>query len=278
VNEHVREVPCFGGRVTVRASGTGATGFAAPAALVLAEALLLRVHARLSCFDAGSELSRLNDDERDEVRAGPLVLRFAAAVAPAGWLSGGLVDATVGSPGGAGRWPLVGLDLPRRSVRRPPGVRMDSGGLAKGLAADLVTERLAGHASYAVECLGDLRVGGTEAQPRRVRVADPFGGEAPVAVLRVARGAVATSGTTRRTGHLIDPRHRRAGRHRDRAGDRACAHRPRGGGARQGRAPGRPRGGGPASAPRRRDRHALGDGGRASPEVVPAEAPEGVTT
>jgi FAD:protein FMN transferase len=206
VNEHVREVPCFGGRVTVRASGTGATGFAAPAALVLAEALLLGVHARLSCFDAGSELSRLNDDERDEVRAGPLVLRFAAAVAPAGWLSGGLVDATVGSPGGAGRWPLVGLDLPRRSVRRPPGVRMDSGGLAKGLAADLVAERLAGHASYAVECLGDLRVGGTEAQPRRVRVADPFGGEAPVAVLRVARGAVATSGTTRRTGHLIDPR------------------------------------------------------------------------
>jgi FAD:protein FMN transferase len=206
VNEHVREVPCFGDRVTVRASGTGATGFAAPAALVLAEALLLRVHARLSCFDAGSELSRLNDDERDEVRAGPLVLRFAAAVAPAGWLSGGLVDATVGSPGGAGRWPLVGLDLPRRSVSRPPGVRMDSGGLAKGLAADLVAERLAGHASYAVECLGDLRVGGTEAQPRRVRVADPFGGEAPVAVLRVARGAVATSGTTRRTGHLIDPR------------------------------------------------------------------------
>jgi thiamine biosynthesis lipoprotein len=206
VTEHVRDVPCFGGQVTVRASGTGATGFAAPAALVLAEALLVRVHARLTCFDAGSELSRLNDDERHEVPASPLVRRFAAAVAPAGWLSGGLVDATVGSPGGAGSWHLVGVGLTSRSVRRPPGVRLDSGGLAKGLAADLVAERLAGHPSYAVECLGDLRVGGTEARPRRVRVADPFGGEAPVALLHVTDGAVATSGTTRRAGHLIDPR------------------------------------------------------------------------
>jgi thiamine biosynthesis lipoprotein len=85
-------------------------------------------------------------------------------------------------------------------------VRLDSGGLAKGLAADLVAERLAGHASWAVECLGDVRVGGAEGRPRPVQVADPFGGGAPVATLRVVAGAVATSGTTCRTGHLIDPR------------------------------------------------------------------------
>jgi FAD:protein FMN transferase len=39
-----------------------------------------------------------------------------------------------------------------------------------------------------------------------VRVADPFGGDAPVATLPVVEGAIVTSGTTRRTGHLIDPR------------------------------------------------------------------------
>jgi len=206
VTEHVREAPCFGGRIVVRAAGTGMSGLAAPAALVVAVAILRRVHDRLSCFDDGSELSRLNRDDRPEVPAGALLRRFAAAVAPVGWMSGGLVDATVGSPAGLGEWRAVGVDDPSRSVRRPAGVRLDSGGLAKGLAADLVAERLTGHASWAVECLGDVRVGGTEGRPRPVQVADPFGGDAPVATLPVVEGAIATSGTTRRTGHLIDPR------------------------------------------------------------------------
>jgi thiamine biosynthesis lipoprotein len=39
-------------------------------------------------------------------------------------------------------------------------------------------------------------------------VTDPFGGEEPVAILGLRSGAVATSGTTRRRGHLIDPRTR----------------------------------------------------------------------
>jgi thiamine biosynthesis lipoprotein len=199
VTERVRTLDCFGGQVSVRAAGTGATGLEPPAALVVTEALLRRIHAQLTCFDADSALSRVNEDPRTVVPAGPLVRRLAAAVAPAGRLSGGLVDATL-----RGDW--EGVSAGAEVVVRRPGVRLDSGGLAKGMAADMVAARLAGHASFSVDCMGDLRVGGGAGRPRPVRVADPFGGEEPVATVRIRDGGVATSGTSRRRGHLLDPR------------------------------------------------------------------------
>ncbi|HEX8102658.1 MAG TPA: FAD:protein FMN transferase [Solirubrobacteraceae bacterium] len=202
MTEAARIVPCFGGRVAVRAAGTGAQ-----AALVLAEADLRRIHAALTLFEPDSELSRLNADPRPAVVASPIVVALAAAVERAARLSGGLVDATVGSVAAPPRaWRLVGTDLARRAVVRPAGVRIDPNGLAKGLAADIVAARLAAHDSFAVDCLGDLRVGGTAGRARPVRIADPFGGDEPVHTLRLRDGAVATSGTTRRPGHLLDPR------------------------------------------------------------------------
>ena len=93
-------------------------------------------------------------------------------------------------------------------ARRPPGLAIDSGGLAKGLFADLIAERMRG--SFAVDCGGDLRFGGA---PRRLEVTDPFGGS-PLHVFEVRDGAVATSGIGRRSWldargrpahHLLDP-------------------------------------------------------------------------
>ena len=88
--EHARTVEVFGGRVTLRGAGREA-----PFALAVAEALLRRMHAALTRFDARSELCRLNADPRATVPASALVRRLAAAVPYAGALSGGLVDATV---------------------------------------------------------------------------------------------------------------------------------------------------------------------------------------
>ena len=94
--------------------------------------------------------------------------------------------------------------------RARPGVRFDSGGLAKGLFADLLAERLQDHRSFAVDCGGDLRFTGP---PRRLEVADPFGGK-PVHVFELETAAVATSGVGRRSWlgpdgrpahHLLDP-------------------------------------------------------------------------
>jgi len=95
-------------------------------------------------------------------------------------------------------------------IHRPPGLALDSGGLAKGLCADLLAADLAHERAFAVECAGDLRVGGT---PRRVHVASPFGGP-PLHTFRLADAAAATSGIGRRSWldahgrpahHLLDP-------------------------------------------------------------------------
>jgi thiamine biosynthesis lipoprotein len=116
-------------------------------------------------------------------------------------------------PDPAACWRLVDVDERHPTVRRPPGVRIDSGGLGKGLAADLVAGSLTGRPSFAVDCAGDLRIGGTAGLPRPIDVRDPWGGD-PVHRLLVTSGAVATSGITARAWldahgrprhHLIDP-------------------------------------------------------------------------
>ena len=157
MSEHARTVEVFGGRVALLGAGREA-----PLALAVAEALLRRMHAALTRFDPRSELCRLNDDSRPTVPASALVRRLAAAVPYAGALSGGLVDATVeptfapertapdgrSAPGDARSAADDGRRCPstREAVSRPPGVALDSGGLGKGLAADLVADRLRGAA------------------------------------------------------------------------------------------------------------------------------------
>jgi thiamine biosynthesis lipoprotein len=235
------EFDCFGGRVEVRAAGPGAR-----AALEAARARLLDAHRRLSRFDPGSELSRLNRDPQRAVPASPLLRRLALAVHQAGALSGRLVDGTllreieragyaasidaaplpwseapaappVTSPAGPSEradWAAVAIDEAVGTVIRPPGVKIDGGGLAKGLLADLVGADLARFRSFAVECCGDLRLGGTGGRERAILVSDPCGGE-PLEELRLRQGAVATSGTSRRSWlgpdgrpahQIIDPR------------------------------------------------------------------------
>jgi FAD:protein FMN transferase len=220
---------CFGGTVELRAA------HADPG---LARDLLERgrttareVHATLTRFSPDSELSRLNADPRSLVPASPLLRRFAEAVVSAGRLSAGLVDATVldaviaagydrhWSPGVAmapaeeatrplGDWSSVRVE--GDAIVRPPGVHLDSGGLGKGLAADLIADVLAPCRSWVADCGGDLRLGGTAGLLRPVEIRDPLDRERVLTLLKLRNGAVATSGTTRRRWddghHLIDPR------------------------------------------------------------------------
>jgi thiamine biosynthesis lipoprotein len=99
------------------------------------------------------------------------------------------------------------------TVTRPPGLSLDSGGIAKGLAADRIAATLADHTTFAVDCCGDLAIGGAAGTPRIVGVADPFS-DGVLASLAVTRGGVATSGIGRRSWrgpdgmpahHLLDP-------------------------------------------------------------------------
>jgi thiamine biosynthesis lipoprotein len=241
-----RRFECFGAEVAVHVGGPGPEGEPPEDAAERVRASLLDAHARLSRFLPDSELSALNGDPRETVPVGDLLLRFVTAAIEAAEITGGLVDPTVldaleragydrslrgvpgihlthalaarrgrrpAAPNPAADWRRIRVDSAARAVTRPSGVRLDSGGVGKGLAADLTAELLRGHATYAVDCAGDLRIGGSACAPRRVLVEDPFTG-APLDEVDVADGAVATSGLRRRiwagrdglpAHHLLDP-------------------------------------------------------------------------
>jgi FAD:protein FMN transferase len=234
VRESRTSFPCFGGRVTIAAS-------VGQRELIALRVLLERWHRRFTRFEPTSELSVLNADPRERVRVSPVMACFAAAAIEAAERTDGLVDPTLvdeieaagytgdlGEPVDLGlaparkpatphpdrRWREVHVDPMTCTVTRPPGVRLDSGGIAKGLFADLVAGRLARAGSFAIDCCGDVRVGGRDGLPRPVLVDDPFLRGAALHEFRVTDGGVATSGIARRSWmgadgfpmhHLLDP-------------------------------------------------------------------------
>jgi thiamine biosynthesis lipoprotein len=242
-DERTDTFACFGGLCSVHV--TGAAGArSAEEALRAARAQLLDWHARFSRFEPDSELSRLNSDPRTRVPVSPTMARLAAAVCDAGERTGGLVDGTLVAellaagyasdiePGLAlgdalaiaparrsagcsplAAWRTLRLDPTRSTLTRAPGVRLDSGGLAKGLFADALARDLSEHAAFAVNCAGDLACGGRERATRPIHVESPFDGSV-LHTFQLRAGAAATSGIGRRAWldargrpchHLLDP-------------------------------------------------------------------------
>ena len=170
--------------------------------------------------------------------------RLAATAREAAERTGGLVDATLAAelaqagyggelpprcrsaspwrwrrrarpPGSAParRWERLEGDEAAGLVRRPPGLALDSGGLAKGMFADELAATLGAHRSFAIDCAGDLAIGGAADLARVVEVESPFDGEV-LHRFDPAHGGVATSGIGRRSWlgadgrpahHLLDP-------------------------------------------------------------------------
>ena len=242
--EHQRSFELFGTSVRILAGGEPAEGAPPPElAIAAAEAVLRACHLELSRFDPDSELSHLNADPEPARLSSRLTAGAVAAAIHAAERSGGLVDPTlIGALEAAGyaesRRNAIPASLadalraapPRRAaapshgalwrtvfaagreIRRPPGVRLDLGGTAKGFAADRAAASLAGQGAFAVDAGGDIVLGGVDEMPRRVTVAHPLD-DRPALEFDLAAGAVATSGIgTRiwRTGpgfahHLLDP-------------------------------------------------------------------------
>jgi thiamine biosynthesis lipoprotein len=234
---------CFGGASVVLVDGAGPAG-TAEEAMTAATGQLLAWHAQFSRFTTDSELSRLNDDPRERVPVSPIMARFLAAVLDAATLTGGLVDATLlnaieeagykqdrlraslalplalalapprecGGPAPDERWRRLAVDLEAGEVTRPPGLRIDGGGIVKGLCADLLGEMLEEHDGYVVDCEGDLRIGGTAGLERLFEVTAPFDGSV-LHEFAVTDGGIATSSITKRSWldrgrpahHLLDP-------------------------------------------------------------------------
>jgi thiamine biosynthesis lipoprotein len=234
--------PCFGSTCSVFVIADAQAD--ATLAVAGARRQLLGWHERFTRFEPTSELMLLNQDPRWEVPVSPLMARFVDAVLNAAELTEGLVDATLLTelqdagyrddlPGGvslrkalrlapprkparpspAARWRSLSVDLDANVVWRPPGLKLDSGGLAKGLFADVLAGSLDGHRSFAVECAGDLRLGGRGAGPRTVLVESPFDGQV-LHTFALRDCGVATTGIGKRSWlderghpahHLLDP-------------------------------------------------------------------------
>jgi FAD:protein FMN transferase len=113
-------------------------------------------------------------------------------------------------PQPCGRWTEV--QVCQGAVRLPPEVGLDLGGIAKGWTVDLAAaEALDAGLGWAVVAAGgDLAIVG-DAPVLEIPIEDPETLERPMATLRLARGALATSSVAKRswgTGlhHVIDPR------------------------------------------------------------------------
>ena len=225
------------------AMGTSVRLLAAPGApLEDARALIEDLEARLTRFDSASELSVLNADPRETVPASR-TLRDAVRSAIAGAAAtDGLVDPTLlgavvragydrslvghpranlrevlaaapeprpASPPPAVVWRRIHIDDDAGTITRPPGVKLDLGGSAKGLAADFAAELLAPYGACAADLGGDLRVHGVH----EVLVPNPVL-RMPAEVIELRDDAVATSGIDKRlwwdaggrpAHHLLDP-------------------------------------------------------------------------
>jgi thiamine biosynthesis lipoprotein len=242
--EHRHTFDCFGGRCTVIVADAARSADAAAAA-AMARRALLAWHQRFSRFDPHSELSGLNCDPATTVAVTPLMRRVIEAALRAARDTGGLVDFTLAdeielagyahhfdgegadlratlaaapprapaAPHPDQRWRRVTLDPRTGTVRRPPGLRIDVGGIAKGVFADELATMLEGFDAYVLDCAGDIRVGGRAGAVRPVHIAGAVGTER-LHTVALRSGAVATSGISRRSWigpdgrpghHLLDP-------------------------------------------------------------------------
>ncbi len=248
MSEHDVTFDAMGSHVRLLIGEPGPGMAPAPAAADRAREFIVGFDAALSRFKPDSELSALNADPRKCVPASELLRAAVKAGLTAAERSGGLVDPTLAdeiesagyvasragvpgaplavalgeaparhpaSPNPAARWRRFEVDDAAGTISRPPGVRFDTGGAGKGLAADLLAAQLRGYSRFIVDCGGDIRIGGADAlvNAYEVHVEHPLTGER-AHVLRLGTGGVATSGLNvriwrdangRYAHHLLDP-------------------------------------------------------------------------
>ena len=248
MSEHDLTFDAMGSHVRFLIGEPGPEMAPAAEAAERARRFVIEFDAALSRFKPDSELCALNADRRERVPASALLRQAVRAGVQAAERSGGLVDPSlvreiesagyVESRAGmaglplaealptapprhpaaanpAAHWRRFEIDDEAGEIVRPPGLRFDTGGTGKGLAADLVAASLRGYSRFIVDCGGDIRIGGAAAlaDPYEVFVENPLSGDR-AHVLRLGCGGVATSGLNvriwrgadgRYAHHLLDP-------------------------------------------------------------------------
>ena len=206
--------------------------------LRIVRALFDEWEAALSRFIPDSELSKLNAQAGNPVPVSDLLYDVLATALTAAQATRGVFDPAMldqlvqlgydrtfdalpaerpapiipGEPGGG--WRGIRVDTIRRRVTLPAGVKLDFGGIAKGMAVDaaLASLRESGITPDLVNAGGDLAVVGLPPGEEQWQLSVP--GRDRFWSIPLRRGAVATSGIARRhwkqgntlRHHLLDPR------------------------------------------------------------------------
>jgi thiamine biosynthesis lipoprotein len=192
----------------------------------------------LSRFLPESELSQLNQHAGTPVAVSDLLYHVLATALNAAQATQGVYDPAMldqlvqlgydrtfddlpavrfepiipGEPGGG--WRGIRVDPIRRRVSLPAGIKLDFGGIAKGMAVDAALEQLRqnGVSPVLVNAGGDLAVLGLPPAEEHWQISIP--GRDQFWTIPLRQGAIATSGIARRhwwqgqtlRHHLLDPR------------------------------------------------------------------------
>lgn len=190
-----------------------------------------------SRFLPESDITRLNNAEGTPVKVNPLTAKLVSEMLAARVITDGEYDPTIlpkllaegyaasrVNPSNitvlpaSARWPIetTGTTIQDDIVTLPIGVTLDSGGIGKGIAADVLATMALEQGALGVlaEIGGDVRIGGTppDGGHWRIDIEDPFVESGSIARVNLVDGAVATSSTLKRTwdidgrpaNHLID--------------------------------------------------------------------------
>jgi thiamine biosynthesis lipoprotein len=190
-----------------------------------------------SRFLPGSDITRLNNAEGVAVAVNPLTAKLVSEMLAARTLTDGEYDPTIlpkllaegyaasrVNPSNitvlpdSARWPIetTGTTIQDNIVTLPIGVTLDSGGIGKGIAADVLATMALEQGALGIlaEIGGDIRIAGTppDGSHWRIDIEDPFVESRPIARVNLIDGAVATSSTLKRTwdidgrtaNHIID--------------------------------------------------------------------------
>jgi len=204
----------------------------------IVRALFSEWEQALSRFIPESELSQLNQQAGTPVAVSDLLYDVLATALTAARATEGVFDPAMldqlvqsgydrtfddlpavrfdpiipGEPGG--RWRGIKVDPIRRHVTLPAGIKLDFGGIAKGMAVDAALERLrqSGAGQAMVNAGGDLAVLGLPPAADQWPVAVP--GRDRFWSIPLISGAVATTGIAHRhwwqgntlRHHILDPR------------------------------------------------------------------------
>ncbi|MEO8973357.1 MAG: FAD:protein FMN transferase [Ktedonobacteraceae bacterium] len=206
--------------------------------LQIVQTLFAEWEQTLSRFLPESELSRLNQQPGSAVVVSDLLYKVLTTALDAAQATQGLYDPALleqlvrlgydrtfdelpfvcytplypGEPGGG--WRGIRVNQTRHSVTLPAGIKLDFGGIAKGMAVDAALERLSQNRinTALVNAGGDLAVLGLPPVVEHWPIAVP--GREQHWTIPLLRGAIATSGIAHRQWwqgdklqhHLIDPR------------------------------------------------------------------------